>query len=43
MSPEQGTVIAGAAKHNPGAEADLLATARKANLQELRELSLIHI
>jgi len=37
VSPEQGSVIAGAAKHNPAAEAGLLQTAKKANLQELRE------
>ncbi len=40
VSPEQGAVIAGAAKHNPGAEADLLDTARNANLQELRNEAL---
>jgi len=40
VSPEQGTVIADAARHNPGAEADLLGKAKTANLQELREEAL---
>lgn len=37
LSPAQGGVIAGAATVNPGAERALIDTARRANLQELRE------
>jgi hypothetical protein len=37
LSPDQGGVIAGAAKHNCAAERNLIKTAKKANLQELRE------
>lgn len=37
LSPDQGGVIAGAAKRNPGAERNLIKKAKKANLQELRE------
>ena len=37
LSPDQGEVIAGAAKRNRSAERSLIKTAKKANLQELRE------
>lgn len=37
LSPDQGGVIAGAAKRNPGAERNLIKTAKKSNLHELRE------
>ena len=37
LSPAQGSVIAGAASVNPGAERDLLAKAQRTNLRELQE------
>lgn len=37
LSPAQGSVIAGAAKVNPGAERDLLERAGRTNLRELQE------
>jgi hypothetical protein len=37
LSPDQGGVIAGAAKRNRSAERNLIKKAKKANLQELRE------
>lgn len=37
LSPDQGATIAGAAAKNPGAEQQLIDTASRANLQELRE------
>jgi hypothetical protein len=40
ISPQQGALIAGAAKANPGSEQALLTTARTANLHELRDEAL---
>lgn len=40
LSPQQGALIAGAAKANPGAEASLIEKAGTANLLELREEAL---